>query len=82
MLKCCSLHLDRSMHVGLFDTENNLPSNSDPVEQVVDETNIVDEGVDVAGAQHHQGGDQLEIKIKKESKRVNFVIVSQHSRAR
>lgn len=80
-MKCCSLHLDRSMHVGLFDTENNLPSNSDPVEQVVDETNIVDEGVDVAGAQHHQGGDQLKIK-KIKSQRVNFVIVSQHSRAR
>lgn len=47
------------MHVGLFDAENNLPGNSDPVEQVVDETYVVDEGVDVAGAQHHQGGNQL-----------------------
>lgn len=53
------------MHVGLFEAENNLPGNSDPVEQVVDETHIVDEGVDVTGAEHHQGGDQLKKKKKK-----------------
>lgn len=41
-VKCCRLHLDRSVHVGLFDAEHNLPCNSNPVEQVVDETHVVD----------------------------------------
>lgn len=65
------------MHVGLFDAENNLPGNSDTVEQVVDEAHIVDEGVDVTSAEHQQGGDQLEKK-----KKINFLIVSTHCRAR
>lgn len=47
------------MHVGFFDAENNLPGDSDPVEHVVDETHIVDEGVDVTRAEHQQRGDQL-----------------------
>lgn len=52
------------MHVGLFDAENNLPGNGDPVEHVVDETHVVDEGVDVTSAEHHQGGDDLKKKSK------------------
>lgn len=47
------------MHVRLFDTQHNLPSNSDSVEEVVDEAHIVDERVHVAGAEHKQGGQAL-----------------------
>lgn len=52
------------MHVGLFDAENNLPGNSNTIEQVVDEAHIVDEGVDVTSAKHQHGGDQLKKKKK------------------
>lgn len=58
-LKLCGLHLDGSMQVGLFDAQYNLAGDSDAVEKVVDETHVVNEGVNVAGAQHQQGGDQL-----------------------
>lgn len=47
------------MHVGLFNTQHNLPGDSDSIEEVVDEAHIVDEGVHVAGAQHEQGGQAL-----------------------
>lgn len=49
------------MHVGLFDTQYNLAGDSDAVEKVVDETHVVNEGVNVAGAQHQQGGNQLNV---------------------
>lgn len=42
------------MYVWFFDAKHNLPGNSDPIKQVVDEANIVDEGVYVSGAQHQQ----------------------------
>ncbi len=47
------------MHVRLFNTQDNLPGDSDSVEEVVDEAHIVDESVHVAGAQHKQGGQAL-----------------------
>lgn len=47
------------MHVGLFDTQHDLPSYGDTIEEVVDETHVVYEGVNVTGAQHQQSGDQL-----------------------
>ncbi len=49
------------MQVGLFDAQHNLPSYSHAVEEVVDEPNIVYEGVNVTGAQHQQSGDQLNV---------------------
>lgn len=52
-------HLDRSVHVGLFNSQDNLPGNSDSVEEVVDEAYVVDECVHVAGAEHEQGGQAL-----------------------
>lgn len=60
LLHLC-LYLDRSIHVRLFDAQHNLPSNSDAIEEVVDETHIVYEGVNVTGAQHQQSGDQLNV---------------------
>lgn len=47
------------MHVGLFNTQDNLPGNCDSIEEVVDEAHVVDEGVHVAGAEHEQGGQAL-----------------------
>lgn len=35
-------YLDWSMYVWFFDAKHNLPGNSDPIKQVVDEANIVD----------------------------------------
>lgn len=52
------------MDVRLFNTQDNLPSNSHSVEEVVDEAHIVDEGVHVAGAEHEQGGQALRSKNK------------------
>lgn len=53
-------HLDWSNHVGLFNAQHNLPGNSDPIEQVVDEAHVVDERVHVAGAEHEQRGQALQ----------------------
>lgn len=47
------------MHVGLFDSQDNLPGDSDSIEEVVDKAHVVDERVHVAGAQHEQGGQTL-----------------------
>ena len=58
---CSTFYLDWSIHVGLFDAQNNLPSDSDAIEEVVDETDIVYEGVNVTGAQHQQSGNQLNV---------------------
>lgn len=52
-------HLDWSVYVGLFKTQDNLPGNSDSVEQVVDKAHVVDERVHVAGAEHEQRGQAL-----------------------
>lgn len=52
-------HLDWSVHVRLFNAQDNLPGNSDSVEQVVDEAHVVDERVHVAGAEHEQRGQAL-----------------------
>lgn len=60
MLLLC-LYLDGSIHVGLFDAQHNLPGDSDAIEEVVDETHVVYEGVNVTGAQHQQSGDQLNL---------------------
>lgn len=48
------------MDVGLFNAQDNLPGNSDPVEQVVDEAHVVDERVHVARAQHEQRRQALQ----------------------
>lgn len=53
------VHLDWSIDVGLFNAQYNLPGNSDPVEQVVDEAHVVDERVHVAGTEHEQRGQAL-----------------------
>lgn len=47
------------MHVGLFNAQDDLPGDGDPVEQVVDEAHVVDERVHVAGAEHEQRGQAL-----------------------
>jgi len=59
------------VQVRLSDTQDNLPGDSDSVEEVVDEAHVVDEGVHVAGAQHEQGGQAL--RRKKERKFDGFV---------
>lgn len=43
-------YLNGPMHVRPFVAQYNLPSNSDTIEEIVDETHIVYEGVNVAGA--------------------------------
>lgn len=58
-------YLDWSVHVGLFNTQHNLPGDSDSIEEVVDEAHVVDEGVHVAGAQHEQGGQALRKREEK-----------------
>lgn len=60
-LFCLSLYLDGSIHVRLFDAQHNLPGDSDTIEEVVDKSHVVYEGVNVAGAQHQQSGDQLNV---------------------
>lgn len=55
------LYLNGSIHVGLFDAQHNLPGDSDAIEEVVDETHVVYEGVNITGAQHQQSGDQLKV---------------------
>lgn len=55
-------HLDWPVHVRLFNTQDNLPGNSHSIEEVVDESHVVDEGVHVAGAQHEQGRKALRSK--------------------
>lgn len=52
-------HLDWSVNVRLFNTQDNLPGDSDSVEEVVDKAHIVDEGVHITGAQHKQGRQAL-----------------------
>lgn len=52
-LFCPCLYLDGSMYVGLFDAQHNLPGDGDAVEEVVEETHVVYEGVNITGAQHH-----------------------------
>lgn len=47
------------MHVRLFNPQDDLPGDSDSVEEVVDEAHIVDECVHVTGAQHEKGGQAL-----------------------
>lgn len=69
----CSLYLDGSIQVGLFDAQHNLPGDSDAIEKVVDETHVVYEGVNVTGAQHQQSGDQLNMA------REDKVIISDHT---
>lgn len=60
-LNCAAhVYLDWLIHVGLFNAQDNLPGNSDPVEQVVDEAHVVDERVHVAGAEHQQRGQALQ----------------------
>lgn len=52
-------YLDGSMHAGLLNAQHNQSRDSDAVKEVVDEAHVVNEGVNVAGAQHQQGGDEL-----------------------
>lgn len=60
-LFCLCLHLDWPMQVGLSDAQDNLPGDSDAIEEVINETHVVYEGVNVTGAQHQQSGDQLDV---------------------
>lgn len=60
LLRSC-LYLNGSIHVRLFNAQHYLPSDSDTVEEVVYETHIIYEGVNVTGAQHQQSGDQLNV---------------------
>lgn len=68
------------MHVGLFNTQDNLPSNSDSIEEVVDEAHVVDEGVHVAGAQHKQGGQALKNGKETTVRDRKFVVCSLEER--
>lgn len=54
--------LDWSMHVGLCESQHNLPGNSDSIKEVVDKPDVVDESVHVAGAEHEQSGEAREEK--------------------
>lgn len=45
-------HLDWPVHVGLFNSQDDLPGDSDSIKQVIDEAHIIDEDVHVSGAQH------------------------------
>lgn len=47
-------YFDWPIYVWFSDAKHNLPGNSDPIKQVVDEANVVDEGVYVADTQHQQ----------------------------
>lgn len=73
VLSLPTLYLDGSIHVGLFDAQHDLPGDSDAIDNVVDETHVVYEGVNVTGAQHQQSGDQLNVV------REDKVIISGHS---
>lgn len=55
------------MQVGLLDAQHNLPGDGDAVEEVVDETHVVYERVNVTGAQHQQSGDQLKCGERRKS---------------
>lgn len=48
------------MHSGLLDAQHNQSRYSDAIKEVVDEPHVVNEGVNVAGAQHQQSGDELQ----------------------
>lgn len=48
------------MHVGLFESQHDLPGDSDAIEEVVDKPDVVDESVHVTGAEHEQRGETLE----------------------
>lgn len=63
------------MHVGLFDSQDNLPGDSDAIEEVVDETNVVDQRVHVTGAQHEQRGQALGDEEGTDGQRQQVVIV-------
>lgn len=52
-------YLDGSMHAGLLNTQRNQSRYGDAIKEVVDEPHVVNEGVNVAGAQHQQSGDEL-----------------------
>lgn len=67
-------YLDGPIHVGLFDAQHNLPGDSDAIEEVVDETHIVYEGVNVTGAQHQQSGDQLDVVRGREVEVILFFL--------
>lgn len=52
-------YFDWPMHIWTLDAQHNLPSNGDPIEEVVDEAHVVDERVNVTGAEHEECGDAL-----------------------
>lgn len=53
-------YLDGSLQAGLLNAQHNQSRHSDAVKEVVDEAHIVDEGINVAGAQHQQSGGELQ----------------------
>lgn len=49
------------MHAGLLNAQHNQSRYSDAIKEVVDEAHVVDEGINVTGAQHQQSGDELDV---------------------
>lgn len=62
-------YLNWPVNVGLLVTQDNLPGDSDSVEEVVDEAHVVDERVHVTGAQHEQGGQTLQGEEEEEERK-------------
>lgn len=53
-------YLDGSLQAGLLNAQHNQSRYSDAVKEVVDEAHVVNEGINVAGAQHQQSGGELQ----------------------
>lgn len=53
-------YLDGSLQAGLLDAQHDQSRDGDAVKEVVDEAHVVNEGVNVAGAQHQQRGGELQ----------------------
>ena len=47
------------MHAGLLNAQHNQSRYSDAIKEVVDEPHIVNEGINVTGAQYQQSRDEL-----------------------
>lgn len=58
----CKTHLNWPVHVRLSKPQDNLPGNSHSIEEVVDESHVVDKSVHVAGTQHEQRRKALRSK--------------------
>lgn len=53
-------YLDGSLQAGLLNAQHDQSRYSDAVKEVVDEAHVVDEGINIADAQHQQSGGELQ----------------------